>query len=658
MGIESMNFVLSPKGAISALSLATLLVASGCGGGGKGLGGGGGGPTEGNPLPTNPHGNPAPVVPLTGTAKFSVDAETGKVTVTPLTGNATTRAIFTGSALRFQSNDLISDPGELTRRKLAVQLVNNTGETVGSSAGFKVMFGEFKTGLSTDLRASTTVSTVIGSGGSGSQDGPALTATLSSPHSVLVDDQDAIYFSGYNQSLRVSRNGIVNTTIKNIGPVTSMIWRGGDSGDSIIYAASLNTHRIYKLDVSNNTATLLAGTGSSGAIDGPGSSARFNLPYSIAEIPNTDATNPDLLVSEGTTGKLRRMTWDGSEYQVSTLGFTNDAPRGMISMGNGYFAVCEAFVRKITIFDLSGNKVSLGQGNSGQGDGDGNSMTFFEPIGVIKKDNSLFVSESCGTIRQLNLPAGGNLLFKEAWRSVTVAGAYQAYGFADGPGDQARFLGPVCMAIDNLGRLLVADSGNSRIRRVAATNSNFPFETPGGSSSGVDKVRLSNPTDFVPTDTGSTPYILESKTIVSHEAVDLTPWELIVPDGVKSFEFVVTIEAQTDSTAPPDAVFNSGPTPGAGSSNAMVRTLTGATIPGYANGSMSGAAFASPTAFAYDASGVLYVADALNRAIRRVSPDGRVTTVAGVAGLSAGAVDGAGQEILLDSGFGPAPAGG
>lgn len=627
-----MNFILK-LGALGIVSSALLAGLAGCGGGGAGSIGGG----SNNPPPN--------ATPLAGTAKFSVDVETGKVTVTPLSGDPTTRAIFSGTALTFQSQDLITDPGELTRRKVAVQIRNNTGEAVGAGGGFKVMFGDFTAATGTDMRALTNVSTYVGSGASGSADGPYLSASLSSPHSVAWDgSQNALYFSGYNQSLRVAKNGTVTTLVTGIGPVVSMVWKNGDPSTGILWASSLNTHRIYKLDVNAKTATVLAGTGSSGSVDGPGSTARFNLPYAIAEVPNSGSADwPNLLVSEGTTGKLRLMTHDGSQYQVSTLAFTNDAPRGMISIGNGLFAVSEAFVRKVTIFDLSGNKTSLGSGTSGQVDGDGNAMQFFEPIGLWKDGNSIYVSESSGLIRQLTLDDGAPSTRKEAWHSATLAGISQAYGFSDGRGDEARFLGPVCMTTDELGHIYVADSGNSRIRKISPTNGRFPFVISTDSNTGVDQVRLSNPTDFVPTDTGSKPYILESQTIAPNEAVTLTPWSLIIPQGVKNFEFIVTIEAATDTAAPPDAVYNAGPAIGNGSPRVLVRTLAGATTAGYADGGVSSAAFSSPNAFAYDAQGNLYIADAGNHAVRRVSTGGIVSTVAGANG-SAGTNDGNGNE--------------
>jgi len=63
----------------------------------------------------------------------------------------------------------------------------------------------------------------------------------------------------------------------------------------------------------------------------------------------------------------------------------------------------------------------------------------------------------------------------------------------------------------------------------------------------------------------------------------------------------------------------------------MVSTLAGSGggKTGFLDGSGIGAAFNAPQGSAIDAAGNLYVADSDNRAIRRVSPAGEVTTIAG-----------------------------
>ena len=85
---------------------------------------------------------------------------------------------------------------------------------------------------------------------------------------------------------------------------------------------------------------------------------------------------------------------------------------------------------------------------------------------------------------------------------------------------------------------------------------------------------------------------------------------------------------------------------------------------GFADGTGASARFDSPSALALDPSGMLYVADTGNNAVRRIAPDGRVTTLAGdgTPGFADGpargarfngpigvAVDGGGRVIVADT---------
>jgi sugar lactone lactonase YvrE len=88
-----------------------------------------------------------------------------------------------------------------------------------------------------------------------------------------------------------------------------------------------------------------------------------------------------------------------------------------------------------------------------------------------------------------------------------------------------------------------------------------------------------------------------------------------------------------------------------------VTTLAGAAgIPGSADGAGGAARFNGPTGVAVDGSGNVYVADAGNTSIRKITANGVVTTFAGVSGV-AGSSDGLGaaarfnapQGIAVDS---------
>ena len=81
----------------------------------------------------------------------------------------------------------------------------------------------------------------------------------------------------------------------------------------------------------------------------------------------------------------------------------------------------------------------------------------------------------------------------------------------------------------------------------------------------------------------------------------------------------------------------------AGVQAAIVTTLAGtAGGHGSADGTGSAASFFNPAGVAVDSSGNVYVADISNHTIRKVTPGGVVTTLAGTA-LAGGSVDGTGS---------------
>jgi sugar lactone lactonase YvrE len=79
----------------------------------------------------------------------------------------------------------------------------------------------------------------------------------------------------------------------------------------------------------------------------------------------------------------------------------------------------------------------------------------------------------------------------------------------------------------------------------------------------------------------------------------------------------------------------------------MVSTIAGSGVAGYADGPATSAQFDGPIGVAVDANGNLYVADTYNDRIRKVSTSGQVTTIAG-AGLP-GYTDGEGGNALFDT---------
>ncbi len=74
----------------------------------------------------------------------------------------------------------------------------------------------------------------------------------------------------------------------------------------------------------------------------------------------------------------------------------------------------------------------------------------------------------------------------------------------------------------------------------------------------------------------------------------------------------------------------------------VVSTLAGAGVLGFADGTGENARFREPSGIAADATGNVYVADWGNHAIRKITPAGVVTTLAGSGGVP-GNADGTGS---------------
>jgi sugar lactone lactonase YvrE len=113
-------------------------------------------------------------------------------------------------------------------------------------------------------------------------------------------------------------------------------------------------------------------------------------------------------------------------------------------------------IQKIT---PDGVATVLAGGKEGFADGTGELAAFHTPSGMaIDKDGNLYVADT-----------GNNAIRKVTPQGVvsTIAGGGKA-GFADGPALQARFNGPLGVAIDKAGTLYIADTYNDRIRVLGA----------------------------------------------------------------------------------------------------------------------------------------------------------------------------------------------
>ena len=193
-------------------------------------------------------------------------------------------------------------------------------------------------------------------------------------------------------------------------------------------------------------------------------------------------------------------------------------------------------------------------------------------------------------------------------RVITLAGSSE--GYADGSGSIAQFSGPLDVAVDAQGNVYVADSANHRIRKVA----------PDGTI-----VTLAGNDQVIPVDGPLSEAVFSTPTGIAFAASGA----LYVADSAMKDPHPMRVRVITPA--------------------GMVTTLAGSGQAGYVDGVGLDAQFKSPASLAVDQAGNVYVADTTNNRIRKIAPDGTVTTLAGPTetGYAAGYADGPASQALF-----------
>jgi len=208
---------------------------------------------------------------------------------------------------------------------------------------------------------------------------------------------------------------------------------------------------------------------------------------------------------------------------------------------------------------------------------------------------------------------------------LTITAGDGIRGHTDGPAAKARFSDPFAIALARDGTLYVADAGDTnRIRKIDAegnvTTLPATFDTPSGialdkagnlfvADTGANMIRKISPAGAVTTLAGDGTAALRDGPAA--QARFNGPIGVAADD--KGNVYVADSYNDRIRLITPDG---------------QVRTLAGGDAPGFADGPGAAAAFDTPTALALDAQGALLVADTGNDAIRKVTPDGRVSTIA------------------------------
>lgn len=190
---------------------------------------------------------------------------------------------------------------------------------------------------------------------------------------------------------------------------------------------------------------------------------------------------------------------------------------------------------------------------------------------------------------------------------TTQAGQLLAKGFVNGPGVSGRFEDLFGIAVDIAGNVYLADTGNHSIRRLSTTGQLTTIagtNTPSYVDGAANAARFNQP-NAIAVDRAGAVYVVDFGNFLIRK---------IAVDG-------------------------------------SVSTLAGAfRSRGRSDGVGVAATFNDPYGIAVDAAGTVYVADTGNHLIRKISPEGLVSTLAGSG--TAGSVDGVGADASFNRPYG------
>jgi sugar lactone lactonase YvrE len=290
---------------------------------------------------------------------------------------------------------------------------------------------------------------------------------------------------------------------------------------------------------------------------------------------------------------------------------------------------------------IAGNAVVLDHTN-----GTGGNARFFNPTSVaVDSSGNIYVADGGDhTIRKVT--SGGVV--------TTLAGSSGQAGSSDGTGSAALFLYPYAVAVDASGNVYVADSGNNNIRVVTPGGTVTTLAGNAGltgSANGTGSAALFNQPQGIAVDSTGNVYVSDTNNCtirkVTAAGVVTTlagqPGQSGSSDGSgSSASFSYPAGLAVDSAGNIYVADFDNDTVRKVTPAGSVSTLAGvAGTSGSANGTGSAALFNHPLAVALDAAGNVYVADTSNQLVREIAAGGAVSTLAGTAGIG-GRADGSG----------------
>lgn len=491
-----------------------------------------------------------------------------------------------------------------------------------------------------------TVAEFVGAGGSYShRDGPGSEARFRWPTGLAVDGAGRVYVADSSPTVRrVDPDGTVTTIVgtpdqfgDRDGPASQALLNSPralalDSGGNL-FIADEGSHTIRKLSLGGEVTTVAGVSGVPGNDNGPALQSRFYLPRGLAM-----GADGFLYIADQGNREIRRLDPTGEVRRFAAN--VGSAPEGLEFDADGNLIAADwsgGFLRRISPAGVVG--VLPGTPNP----------RYADPTDVARgPDGRLYISDTRNECIRVRGTDG---------QVATVAGVPKLPGGEDGVSSLARFRGPRGVAFGPDGALWVADTENNSLRKILPDGTTVTVAgLPVGSRDGVGTgARLNSPNGVAMGNAGEL-WIADTGNSVLRR---------VLPDGtVTTVAGLAGVTGITDGTGS-EALFSSPagvvvtPDQVVYVTDRGAHTLRRCTLDGQvttfagtprrsgtADGLGSEARFDQPDGIVLDRDGTLLVADMGNHCIRRVTPAGEVTTVAGVAG-TAGSQDGPRDQALF-----------
>ncbi len=377
-----------------------------------------------------------------------------------------------------------------------------------------------------------------------------------------------------------------------------------------------------KLDVTTNTSPTFTST--------PVTSINERDPYTYNIITNDTDGHPVTITATSLPSWLSLTsigvvtTFAGSVGSIGSMDGTGTAasfsePWGVAVDASGNVYVADTNNRLIRKITPAGEVSTLAGSSLGNMDGTGTAARFSSPAGIaLDTSGNIYVSDRGNhSIRKIT-PAG----------VVTTLAGTGSPGSTNGTGTAASFDFPGEVALDASGNVYVADVLNNLIRKITPTGVVSTFAGSGGfgSNDGTGTAAsFRNPTG-VAVDAFDNVYVVDQR---SHLIRKITPTGVVSTlagsgsagssDGTGTaasfnFPFGIAVDAFDNIyvTDQNNSLIRSITPAG------VVSTLAGSGSIGSTNGTGTAASFFVPIGVALDASGNVYIADALNHLIRKI----------------------------------------